>query len=403
MFTYSYIAKSFDGKKKKGQASATNKKELAQLLKAEGFFLISAEAKEKTKKRKKILINLGYVSLTDKLMMTRNLQVMVSAGVSLPRALEVLALQTKNKYFKKVITEIKEDIIKGTALSVAVAKYPKIFPEIYWSMLQVGEQTGKIEDVLGILALQLERHYQLRSKVRGAMVYPAVIIGAMVLIGIVMLVKVVPQLSETFEEMGIELPIMTRLIIGLGNFFVDYWYIVILFFIGLPFLIIALAKTKQGKIALDGLFLRLPVFSILLKKINCSYSALALSSMIKGGVPIVTALKISSGAVSNTYFKQALRESAKEVQKGEKLSTAMSVFPNLYPQLFLQMLRIGEETGETSKMLTRLADFFEGQVNDTTKNLSSIIEPILLIIIGAAVGFFAISMVQPIYSIMGGM
>jgi len=314
-----------------------------------------------------------------------------------------LAIQTKNKHFKKVLDEMKEDIIKGTALSVAVAKYPKIFPEIYCSMLKVGEETGKMQEILGILAIQLERNYKLRSKVRGAMVYPSVIIGVMILIGIIMLVKVVPQLSETFIELGIDLPLMTRFVIALGNFFVVYWYIVILLLAGIPFLIIALAKSKSGKRFLDNFFLRIPVISSLFKKINCAYTSLALSAMINGGVPIVTALKISSGAVNNVYFKEALNVSAEEVQKGKKLSAAMSVFPNLYPQLFLQMLKIGEETGRTSDMLAKLADFFEEEVNNITQNLSSIIEPVLLVIIGAAVGFFAIAMVQPMYSIMQGM
>jgi len=403
MPNYNYIAKSIEGRKKKGKKQTNNKRDLARLLKSEGFFLISAEAQKKKKKKMEISISFGRVSLTDKLMMTRNLQVMVSAGVSLPKALDVLTLQTKNKRFEKILTGMKEDIIKGLALSVAVTKYPKIFPEIYCSMLKVGEQTGKMEEILDILAVQLERQYKLRSKVRGAMVYPLVIIGAMVLIGIVMLVKVVPQLSETFIELGIDLPLMTRFVIALGNFFVSYWYIVILLLAGMPFLIITLSRSKSGKRFLDNFFLRIPVISSLLKKVDCAYTSLALSAMIQGGVPIVTALKISSGAVSNVYFKEALKVAAEEVKKGKKLSAAMSAFPNLYPQLFLQMLKIGEETGKTSDMLTKLADFFEEQVNNVTQNLSSIIEPVLLIIIGAMVGFFAVAMVQPMYSIMEGM
>ncbi|MEA3452768.1 MAG: type II secretion system F family protein [Patescibacteria group bacterium] len=411
MPNYNYIAKSIEGKKQKGQKEASNKAKLARLLKSEGFFLISAEAKKKGKAKdkkkggKEINISLTFrrVSLTEKLMMTKNLQVMISAGVSLPKALDVLALQTKNKYFKKVLLEIKEKIVKGLALSVAVAKYPKIFPEIYSSMIKVGEQTGKMEEILGILAVQLERNYKLRAKVKGAMVYPSVIIGAMILIGIVMLVKVVPQLSQTFQELGIDLPLMTRFVIALGGFFVSYWYIVIIFLIGIPFLIIVLSRTKSGKKFLDKFFLRTPVLSTLIRKINCAYTSLSLSAMINGGVPIVSALEISSGAVNNIYFKEALKNSAKEVQKGKKLSAAMSGFSDLYPQLFLQMLKIGEETGKTSEMLTKLADFFEEQVSNATQNLSSIIEPVLLIVIGSMVGFFAIAMVQPMYSIMEGM
>ncbi len=400
---YSYIAKSFEGKSKKGTIEFKNKKELASALKEDGFFLVSAEIVRTSKKKKNISLGIKYVSLTEKLMATRNLQVMIAAGVPLPRSLEILNTQAKNKYFKKVLSGVKDDIIKGVALSDALKRYPRVFPEIYYSMIQVGEKTGKMEEVLDILALQLGRTHELRSRVKGAMVYPAVIIAAMLVIGGIMLVKVVPQLSKTFQELKVELPASTLLVIGLGNFFVHRWYIVILILLILVFAIIILIRNKTGKRYFDAWLLRIPVISGLIKKINCAYTSLTLSALIQGGVPIVTALGISVGAVSNVYFKDALKDAAKKVQKGERLSSAMSKFPNLYPILFLQMLQVGEETGETSSMLAKLADFFEDQVNNITKNLSSIIEPVLLLFVGAVVAFFAIAMVQPIYSIMEGM
>ncbi|MBU1045671.1 type II secretion system F family protein [Patescibacteria group bacterium] len=400
---YSYIAKSFDGESKKGTAEAKSKKELASILKQDGFFLISAEMGKTANKKKKFSLGIKYVSLTEKLMATRNLQVMIAAGVPLPRALEILSAQAKNKYFKKVLGEIKDEVIKGTAFSNALKKYPRVFPEIYYSMIQVGEETGKMEEVLDILALQLERVHELRSRIKGAMVYPAVIIAAMLIIGVIMLVKVVPQLSETFQELEVKLPPMTLFVVGLGNFFVQRWYIVILIFLILVFAIMTLIRSKAGKRHFDAWLLRVPVISGLIKKINCAYTSLTLSALIQGGVPIVTALEISAGAVSNIYFKEALKVTAKKVQKGERLSSAMSKFSHLYSDLFLQMLQVGEETGETSSMLAKLADFFEDQVNNITKNLSSIIEPVLLLFVGAVVAFFAVAMVQPIYSIMSGM
>jgi len=171
----------------------------------------------------------------------------------------------------------------------------------------------------------------------------------------------------------------------------------------LVFAVIALIRSKAGKKYFDAWLLRIPVISGLIKKINCAYTSITLSALIQGGVPIVTALGISVGAVSNVYFKGALEDAAKRVQKGERLSSAMSKFSHLYSNLFLQMLQVGEETGETSGMLAKLADFFEDQVNNITKNLSSIIEPVLLLFVGVVVAFFAIAMVQPIYSIMSGM
>jgi len=398
---FSYIATASDGSQKTSQRQAKDKKELARILKSEGFFLISAQVVENKKEKKSF--RLKRVKLSEKLMATRNLQVMVSAGVSLPRALETLALQTNNKYFKQVLAGIEERVIKGASLSESFAKYPRVFPEIYSSMVEVGEKTGNIEDILDILAIQLERSYKLRAKVKGAMLYPAVVVSSMIIIGIVMLIKVVPQLNETFVDLNLELPAMTQFIVKVGLTLQNYWYIVLVVLVLLPSLFGYLMRKKSFKSYIDGLLLRLPFIKGLVKKINIAYSSMALSALIKGGVPIVSGLRIASGAVNNSRFKQALKNSSGLVEKGEKMSQVFHKRQDLFPELFIQMIKVGEETGETSEMLLKLADFYEDQVSNATKNLSSIIEPVLLLFIGVVVGFFAIAMVQPIYSIMSGL
>jgi type IV pilus assembly protein PilC len=400
---FSYVATSSDGTQKKSQRQAKDEKDLAKILKAEGFFLISAQISKNTTNKKKISLEIKKVKLAEKLMMTRNLQVMISAGVPLPRALETLSLQTNNKYFKSVLGGIKEQVIKGSSLSESFAKYPRVFPEIYSSMVEVGEKTGNMEDILDILALQLERTYNLRSKVKGAMIYPAVILSAMVLIGVIMLIKVVPQLNETFVDLNLELPAVTTFIVNLGLSLEKYWYIVVLVLLAIPSLFGYLMRQKSFKNYIDGLLLKMPFVKGIVKKINIAYSSMALSALIKGGVPIVNGLQISSGAVSNNRYKEALLSSSGFVEKGEKMSQVFEKNKKLFPELFIQMIKVGEETGETSNMLLKLADFYEDQVSNITKNLSSIIEPILLLIIGGVVGFFAIAMVQPIYSIMSGL
>jgi len=400
---YFYIATSNNGEQKKSQKQAKDKKELAKLLKKEGFFLISAQIAEDKKSKKTFSFRFKKVKLSEKLMATRNLQVMISAGVPLPRALETLLLQTNNKYFKEVLNGIKEKVIKGSSLSESFAQYPKVFPEIYSSMVEVGEKTGNMEDVLDILAIQLERSYKLKAKVKGAMIYPAVILSAMIIIGVIMLIKVVPQLNETFTELNLELPAITTFIVNLGLTLQNYWYIVLIVLIGIPFLFGYLMRKKSFKNHIDGLLLRIPFIKGLVRKINIAYGSMALSALIKGGVPIVSGLQISSGAVNNLKFKKALQYSSELVEKGEKMSQVFKDQSKLFPELFVQMIKVGEETGETSQMLLKLADFYEDQVANTTKNLSSIIEPILLLVIGATVGFFAIAMVQPIYSIMSGL
>lgn len=397
---YEYTAKSINGETKKGKMQAKSEGALAQALKSEGYFLIAANLPGSGFDLKKFLPKVKYVPLEQKLLVTRNLQVMVVAGVPLPRALEVLEKQVKSHYFKKALKETRAMVLRGTSLSKAISQYPKVFPDIYVSLVKVGEKTGELGRVLGILTGQLERSYRLRSRIRGAMMYPAVIVSAMLLIGAVMMVKVVPELSKTFEELEVELPPLSKAVIFTGNFFAENWMIGILILVFLSGLLYVFLKSKSGKRFFHKLNLKLPIISPLVKKINSAYSALSLSALMKGGVPVVSALNIASNSVTNMYYRKAFKETAKKVEKGKKISQTIAHYPNLFSPLFVQMLQVGEETGQASEMLEKLAHFLEEQVNNTTKNLSSIIEPILLLVIGIAVGFFAIAMIQPIYSIM---
>jgi type IV pilus assembly protein PilC len=335
------------------------------------------------------------------MMFTRNLQVMVSAGISLPRAIRTLSLQTKNKNFQQILLEVAEEINKGNSLSDALIKYPNFFSELFQSMIKVGEESGTLEEVLKVLTRQMERDYELKSKIKGALIYPAVIVCAMIGIGVLMLVMVVPKLAATFEELGAELPPTTRFVIGLGTFLAQKWFIVILIIAIVVFILRLSLKTKNGKKILDGLVLKLPAISSLIKKTNSASTSRTLSSLISSGVPLLRSLEIISGTLGNFYFHQAIADSIEKVRKGQKLSEALSSYQNLYPPLVIQMLEVGEETGETAEILGKLSDFFEDEVANTTKNLSAVIEPVMMLLIGGAVGFFAISMIQPMYSMLG--
>lgn len=403
---YFYTAKSFQGESRSGTLEAKNKSELASLLRQEGFILIEA-TEEEVKKRppskfwRGALPFFGGVSLTEKMFFTRNLQIMVVSGISLPRALKTLSEQTKNKKFQKVLKEISEGVIKGESFSQALSKHSDVFSELFQNMVKVGEEAGTLEEVLRVLTLQMEREADLKSKITGAMIYPAVIILAMAGIGILMLVMVVPQLAKTFQELNIELPATTKLVIFLGTFLAEKWFLCILIIFFFIFLLRIALKQKEGKKIMDNLILKLPILSPLIKKINSAYATRTLSSLISAGVPIVRSLEITSGAVGNFYFKKTIIEASEKVRKGEKLSEALKPYQNLYPSIVIQMIEVGEETGETSNVLQKLADFFEEEVGNATKNLTAIIEPVLMLLIGGVVGFFAISMVQPMYSMLG--
>jgi len=403
---YFYTAKSLKGEPKSGTLEAKDKSELARTLRQEGYVLIKAGLEGEEIERKKFKISLpflGRVSLTEKMMFTRNLQVMIAAGISLPRALRTLALQTKSKKFKKALFNIAEEITKGKSFSDSLQKHPNIFPEVFTSMVKVGEEAGTLEEVLKTLTQQMEREYELKSKIKGAMIYPAVIICAMLGIGFLMLVMVVPKLAETFRELNVELPPTTKVVISFGTFLAEKWFFAILIAILLFFVFRIILKTKRGKRMVDFLSLKIPIISPIIRKTNSAYTVRTLSSLFASGVPIVRSLEIVSAALGNIYFREAMTESAEKVRKGSKLSESLRPYQDIYPSIIIQMIEVGEETGETSDILGKLADFFETEVGNATKNLSAAIEPILMLIIGAVVGFFAISMVQPMYSMLGAM
>jgi type II secretory pathway component PulF len=391
---YSYTAKSLEGEPKSGALEAKNEHELARILEEK------AEKKPLTRFRWGALPFFDRVSLIGKMMFTRNLRVMIGAGVALPRALEILAIQSKSKKLNKALLDTREEIIKGKSFSSALSKYPNIFSELFCSMIKVGEEAGTLEEVLGVLTQQMEKEHELKSKIKGAMVYPAVVILAMVGIGILMLIIVVPKLAETFNELGVELPITTRLVIAIGSFVANFWYLLPLIFLFFVFLLRAALKTKIGKFLIDTLVLKIPIVAPLIRKTNSAYTVRTLSSLIASGVPIVRSLEVISGTLGNIYYKRAIADAAEQVKKGSKLAEVLKRYENIYPILVIHMIEVGEETGETSNVLEKLADFFEEEVTNATRNLSAIIEPVVMIIIGAAVGFFAVSMIQPMYSMI---
>ena len=404
MPVYFYTAINGAGERVSGSETAEDERQLANILHEKGYLLTTVKTDEK---KKRLVFALSFlqdfqgVSLTEKLMFARNLQVMVEAGIPLPKSLEVLAEQAGNKRFKTVLLEVQEMVVKGKTFSEALEEYPKIFSDLFVNMVRVGEESGTLGKVIEQVMVQLDREHDVKSKVLGAMLYPAVIITAMMGIGTLMLLVVVPQLAQVFDELGVELPLTTRVVIGFGTLMAEQWYILfpaIFLSVGILF---RLWKTKAGKRIVDTIVLKMPIFSTIVRKSNAALMTRTLSSLISSGVPIVRSLEITAHVVGNVHFQDSLTACSKEVGKGAKLSEALGKYKDIYPIMVIQMIAVGEETGETGKILAKLAEFFEGEVADVTKNLTSILEPVLMLIIGAVVGFFAISMIQPMYSMLG--
>ena len=388
---YFYQATSNEGEIQSGVLEAKDESELAKTLRQKGYILVSANLEEK-KEKLNFLKKIQGVSLKDILFFTRNLKLMIKSGISLPKALSILSAQTANKKFKNILSKIKDEIVKGKKLSEALREYPDVFSELYSSMVEIGEETGNLEDVLGNLSKQMERTYELKAKIKGAMVYPSVIIMVMLVIGVIMMITVVPKLSETFKELGIDLPFTTRVVITIANLMFQYWFLLPILFLAIILLFKKLlSSSKRRNKKIDGVLLKIPVISSIIRESNIAYTARTLTALISAGVPIIRSLEIVSKTLDNFYFRETMEVASKEVKKGKKLSDVLKNFPKVYPITFSEMLAIGEETGETADILDKIADFAESEVDHLTKNLSAVIEPVIMIIVGTAIGFFAVS------------
>lgn len=397
---FEYLAKNKKGEEQKGSMEANSEKEVAKNLKNDDLWPIYIEEVKQKKEGVSFLSGVRSVPLKEKMIFCRHLGVMVASGLSVSRALDILGEQENNKGFKKIINTIGTDVKKGLSLADAMTKHPQAFNTVFTSMVKVGETGGSLEGILNILSAQLEKDHKLISKVRGALIYPAIIVAVMVVIGILMMMFVIPKITQVFEEFGADLPFATRILISVSDFMSNN----ILLTFGGIFLVVGLVwlfyKSPGGKKFFHKLFLVSPILGVLIKKLNSARFARILSSLLESGVSLVEALNITSDTLGNYYFKKDVLMSAKEVQKGKALSEILGKDKTPFPFLVVKMLKVGEDTGKTPEILGKLADFYEEEVDQTTQNLSAVIEPVLMVVIGVVVAVFAIAIIKPIYSLM---
>lgn len=401
MIKYNYKAVDEEGKIFKGKAEVQSEAELVNGLKNEGKTLLSAEViNEKSAGAFfEKLSTMGTVTMREKILFARNLASMVDAGLSVSRALAIMQRQTKNPRLRKVLQDIDESVRKGSSLSIALGKFPNVFPPLMISMVQSGEESGNLAEALNVVGEQMDKTYLLMKKVKGAMIYPGVIVTAMIIIGICMLIFVVPTLTKTFTELQIDLPASTRFIIGLSDFVQNNLMLFVLIIVGAIAVIYFGMKTRAGKRGMDWFVLHMPVMAPIVKEINSARTARTLSSLLSAGVPFVRALQIVKEVVSNSYYQKTLDLAEKNIQLGLPISKVFRESEDLYPIFVSEMMVVGEETGELGKMLFKVASFYEEEVDQKTKNMSTVIEPFLMVVVGIVVGFFALSMIAPMYSL----
>ena len=345
---------------------------------------------------------LGRVKQDELVMVTRNLGSMLVAGLTVIRALSVIERQSSNAKLKAVVRKISASLNKGDAFNEALRQYPDVFSDLYVAMVRAGEEGGNLAESLQTLAVQMERSSNLKKKIKGAMMYPSIVMIVMLVIGVLMMIFVMPQITGMFKDMKTDLPATTKFLIALSDFFAHKTILavgsMVAFFVGMTYLI----KSQPGKVATSWLVPKLPVIGTLAKEMNSARTARTLSSLLNSGVDVIQSLEITEEVVQNVFYKKVIRDARARVEKGSALSDAFIERADLYPILVGEMILVGEETGQIAGMLSELAIFYETEVERKTKDLSTIIEPLLMVVIGGGVGFFALALIAPIYSIGNG-
>lgn len=397
---FHYTAVNKEGKRIEGNAEAVNKQSLVSTLTKQGVRPLVVKMESD---KPKFSLSFGHkrVKIKDLVIFTRQLSTMISAGVSLTRSLNTLQEQTENSYFKKQLGGVVHDVESGVSLADSLEKYPSIFSPVYVNMVRAGEAGGILDDILKKLAVQQEKDAAIRTKVKSASTYPIILLIITAGAFFALTIFVIPKIGVMLKDIGgenVNLPPLTVAMLAISDFMKNQWYVIIAVLGGGFFGLQRWRKTPKGKAKFDAFLLRIPIIKIVITKVALARFARIFSSLMGAGVSVLEALDVTGKAIGNSVIQKELQEAAKAVKNGKQLSEPLSNSAH-FPPIISQMLAVGEETGETEKILLKVADFYEQEVDAVVDGLSSIIEPIMIVIMGGMVGLIAASVIGPISSL----
>ncbi len=396
---YKVSYKTFDGHDAQGVFEADDKFALYEQLKKENFTPIDISENE-GHTALSIPFFGNKINFHEKIIFAHNLGSMLKAGLALSRALQVMEKQAKKEKIKSLLRDLQSSVAQGKTLHEGMEKFPDAFNSLFIAMVRAGEEGGSLAESLQLVSSQMEKTYALIRKVRGALIYPAIVILVMIGIAILMLVLVVPGLTKTFSDLNVELPFSTRLVIGTSDFIKNHYVLAIVLLVGAIAAVSSLLKTPQGKRFFDNFILKIPVVGPLIKETNAARTTRTLASLISSGVEVVKAAEITRDVLQNSFYKDVVGEVANVIQKGEPMSSIFEKHQDLYPPFVSEMASVGEETGNLPEMFKQTAEYYENEVEQKTKDMSQVVEPFLMVVIGLGVGFFAVSMITPMYSVL---
>jgi type IV pilus assembly protein PilC len=340
------------------------------------------------------------VKLRDLVVFSRQFATMIDAGLSVVKCLDILQKQTRNPRLKEVIGQVKHDVAGGTSLTEALQRHPRIFSGLYVNMVRSAEAGGILDIVLDRLATFLEKEQETRNKIKSAMTYPVVVFGFAMLMLVALLFFVLPKFKVIFDTMELKLPLTTKLLLNSADYVRSYWYVGLVLLVGTIVFMKLFTQTEKGRYALDHLKLRIPVFGDLMLKTAVSRFARTFGTLISSGVPVLRALEIVADTAGNRVIAETVARAGASIKEGDKISTPL-FGSRIFPVMVTQMVAIGEETGRLDQMLSKVSDFYDSEVDATLKGLTSLIEPLMIVGLGVIVGFIAVSVISPIYQLVG--
>ena len=397
---FKYKARNSDGELIKGELEAADDTTATSVLREKGLYVSSISKVSESKLPQIPFLN--KTSLKDKIIFTQQLGIMIKSGLSVVDALKALSTETTNKRFTEEITDVISDVKGGMPLSEAFSKHPRTFDPVYINTIRSGEKSGKLDDVLKRLSTQLEKDYVLSTKLRGAMVYPAFVLTALIIVMVLVMIVIIPQLTVIFEDVGVPLPILTRIVISLSKFMQKYILFIIIAVIGIAALLQYYGKTPTGRRLFDTIKLKIPVFGKLMKKSYMAKFTRTFAGLSAAGLPLLDIFKTSKEVINNSIYQEAIAEMEKKIELGESISNVIKNSP-LFPGMVGQLASVGEKSGSIDLVFDSMANFFDKEVDNMTTNLSTLLEPILMVIMGIGIGLLIVSVLQPIYGLVNAL
>lgn len=395
MSAFAYVAKTREGKTKKGAIEAATEGDARLLLRKMQLMPVTVKLK-KTDLLANVELFQPRIKAKDVVVMTRQFSTMIDAGLPVVQCLEILSEQQEKKNFKKILQTVKEDVEGGSTLTEALNKFPKVFSSLYSSLVAAGEAGGVLDTILNRLAAYMEKILALKAKIKGAMVYPAVIVAVAILVMAVILIFVIPVFAKMYSSMGAQLPLPTQMVVNLSYFVKNNILFVVIGLGVLAFLARYFYKTDPGERLIDSMVLKLPIFGPLIRKVAVAKFTRTLSTMLGSGVPILESLDIVAATAGNRTIESAIQKSKKSISEGKTIAEPLAE-SGVFPNMVLQMISVGEATGELDAMLSKIADFYDEEVDNAVNTLTSLIEPMMMVFLGGSIGGLVIAMYLPIF------